>query len=686
MSTTELVLYAKGGDHEAFATLLRAYEGGVRSVCRRFGKDPDDAEDLVLETFVEAYLKLGQLRSPEAFEPWLKRIALNLCRSRYREQKSDPVLLSVDPPAPEAEVAQDDRLIWGMDKLSTAHRRVLDLHYQAGMSYREMAEELSVPIGTVMSRTHRARNALKAIVETSEELNMDEHSELEQRFRMEIELLEALKAEVDAVEGITKVKGHSAPMMRLRQVLETHPPRLVDLLRVSDSDERLIHLAWLARFAMPSAVPVMASCALSDDEVLRNRAIRLAEYWVVRIWYGLRGINLFLDTLIASPAEAKLKVRVLVRLIQTVKESGPGCEPDSHHVISELTKVLLGYPEEAFPVLWEALWELDEDDTIEYGVRKAIAHLVEPMSDALIEEVKSGNRDRVARLVRELSFVPFGRSHSMYGKVLGLPTRLHPVLVELADSDDPEISLGATIIAVRFRIQGIVAFLRRRIESTASKGRAKAITSLANVIGEEAVPELIAHVNDPESRVRAAALTALGQLGATTASGVILDRLEEDDSPTVREAAIRAYGKVASDDERDTCLQNISKAGDRKMTRIAARALFKGAGPRTKSKLEAERLGRIRGGSLPRKHTDPVGALRALPELRSYGEEELTTIVAGLCGDYSTTRRQMVMEGRHALMRREKGVYSFTQIGEAVWRVGQFVMASRDRLPDYQVT
>jgi RNA polymerase sigma-70 factor (ECF subfamily) len=682
----ELVLYAKGGDHEAFTTLLRAYEGGVRSVCRRFGKDPDDAEDLVLETFVEAYLKFGQLRSPEAFEPWLKRIALNLCRSRYREQKSDPVLLSVDPPAPEAEVVQDDRLLWGMDKLSTAHRRVLDLHYQAGMSYREMAEELSVPIGTVMSRTHRARNALKAIVETSEELNMDEQSELERRFRMEIELLEALKAEVDAVEGITKVKGHSAPMMRLRQVLETHPPRLVDLLRVSDSDERLIHLAWLARFAMKSAVPVMASCALSDDEVLRNRAIRLAEYWVVRIWYGLRGIDLFLDTLIASPSDAKLKVRVLVRLIQTVKECGPGHESDSHHVILELTKVLLGYPEEAFPVLWEALWELDENDTVEYGVRKAIAHLVEPMSDALVEEVNAGNRDRVARVVRELSFVPFRRSQSMYGKVTGLPARLHPVLVELAASDDSEISKDATVLAVRFRIPGIVSVLRSQIVSGNLRDRADAITAIAHVIGEAAVQELITHVYDPESRVRAAALTALGQLKGTSVKDKILERVEKDEDTSVREAAIKAYGKIATDPEREACLKRITKAGDRKMIRIAAKALYTGTGPRQKSKLEEDRLGRIRGDSLPRKHVDPVGALRALPELRKFEEEELTKVVAGLCGDYSTTRRQMVMEGRHALMRREKGVYSFTQIGEAVWRVGQFVMASRDRLPDNQVT
>ena len=57
------------GDRQAFEALMRAHEAGIVSVCRRFTKSEDDAEDLALETFVEAYQKLGQLRQPESFSP-----------------------------------------------------------------------------------------------------------------------------------------------------------------------------------------------------------------------------------------------------------------------------------------------------------------------------------------------------------------------------------------------------------------------------------------------------------------------------------------------------------------------------------------------------------------------------------------------------------------------------------------
>jgi RNA polymerase sigma factor (sigma-70 family) len=674
----ELVTRAQGGDHEAFTVLMRAHESGVRSVCRRFVRDADDASDLTLETFVEAYLKLFQLRSPDSFGPWLRGIALNLCRTWYREQGNETVPLHPNPEPPEAGEGRDDRVMAGMEHLNAAHRRVLDLHYHAGLSYQEIADEVGIPIGTVMSRMHRARGALREIVETTEETGMDAHERLEQRFRMEIELLEALKVEVGVAHGIDKIKVHSEPLARLRQVVEHHPPRLVDLLRVSDSDEHLIHLAWMARSALGSVMPVLASCALSGDETLSDRATKMAEYWAVRSWYGLCGIDLFLDTLIASPAPVDRKVRVLICLMQAVKESGPRGE--GHHLIWELTRVLLGYPDEAFPALWEALWQLDEDDLVEYGVRKAIAHLVDPLSDALIAEARSGDRDRVARLLREMTLVPCNPWQSVFREGIAPPERLLPVLLELVESEDAEIAKRARGLCVRFRIPAIAPVLRDRLRSGNPKDRADAAKELANAVGDEAIPDLIAGLNDSEARVRAAAMNALGQLEAVTAKDEILERLETDEDLAVREAAIKAYGKVASKPERDACLQRITKFGDRQAMKVAARALYEGTGPRKRTELEVQRIRRIRGDSKPEKHIDPVAALRALPELRSYGEAELTRIVAGVCGDYSTTRRQMVMEGRHALMKRAKGVYTFTQIGEAVWRVGEFSEAAKQRL------
>ena len=644
MSTTELVIDARNGDRDAFGILMRSFEPQIISVCRRFTKSEDDAEDLALETFVEAYQKLSQLREPEAFGSWLYRIATNLCRSWYRSQHNAPVPLTTDPPAEEEEEDSDD-LVWvGMAEISEAHRRVLELHYNAGLTYEEIARELDVPIGTVMSRMHRARGALRGAMDSIEDNVMADEHDLTGRFQMEVDLLEALAAEAEAVEDIRKVKAESEPMVRLRQVLETHPPRLIDLLRLSETDERLQHLAGVARHAMHATMPVMASCCLSDEEELRERATRMAGFWVVSSGsYGMRALDLFLDAVVRSPAESAEKAALLLRMVQAVRHSDsvdddPRRSP-GYFTSTTLTCVLLGYPAEAFPLLWDALWEIPEDDLVEHGPRKAIGHLAEPFTDAAMEVVRSGDRDRILHLLAEIR--PIFSARSPFGHYMPNPRRLYRELEVLLEVDDEEIVKKARSIGV---------------------GHQEIDTS-----------KLIAQSRDPSARIRAKAIRRLGKRVEVSAKQVLLERIEADEDFEVRKAAVQAYGRVAEMDERQTCLAKITQSGDRKLLKAAARALYSGSGPRQHTALESRRIQRIRGDANPKKHIDPIHGLRSLPEIRDYEEDELTKHVAKVCTDWSTTRRQMVMEGRYALMVRTSGVYSFTEIGEAVWRVGRFI-------------
>ena len=645
MSPIELVIDARNGDREAFSRLMSQHESGVMSVCRGFTKGEQDAEDLALEAFVEAYQKLHQLRQPESFGYWLRRITLNLCRSWYRSQKIALLELKIDPPLAEPDEVLDDLILFGMARLNDGHRNVLDLHYRAGRSYQEIADLLEMPIGTVMSRMHRAKKALRDVVELTEDKEMNEERDLQRVSRWKLSYWKNSRPEVEAAKGIRRVKADCEPMVRLRQVLETHPPRLVDLLHLSESDERLSHLAGVARHAMHATMPVMASCALSNGEVLSERASRMAEHWIVRTGHMRRDLYLFLDVLIASPADSERKARVLVRLMQAVRATGLQQEK-GHHVMFELTRVLLGYPREAFPLLWEAVWELDEDDLVEYGVRKAIGLLLEPFTDAAIEVVRSGDRARILRLLGEIR--PIFSSRSVFHAYMPHPNRLYQFLRVLLDSDDQDIIEKAKQIGV------------------------------AHV--EPAIPELITRSEDQDPSVRRKALQALGRRAEDSAKDAILKRLENDVDPEVRYAAVQAYAKVATDWERNSCLKRISKSGDRKLMKVAARALYVGAGPRQLTRLEEQRNKRIRGDAEPKKHIDPLLALKALPEIRRYDEDELTKVVAQVCQDYSTTRRQMVMEGRHSLMVREKGIYTFTQIGEAVWRVGRFTESVKRNL------
>ena len=74
-------------------------------------------------------------------------------------------------------------------------------------------------------------------------------------------------------------------------------------------------------------------------------------------------------------------------------------------------------------------------------------------------------------------------------------------------------------------------------------------------------------------------------------------------------------------------------------------------------------------------HMSPIDAIQALPEIRSYTEQELSGIIAGICTDWATTRRHLVMGYgvNDRLMVREKSIYELTELGESVWRVGQFL-------------
>jgi predicted DNA-binding protein YlxM (UPF0122 family) len=446
------------------------------------------------------------------------------------------VELKTDPPVEKPDEVLDDLIPAGMARLSDKHRSVLDLYYRAGRLYQEIAEDLEIPIGTVMSRMHRAKEALRDVIDMTEDKKMAEEGDLTARFQMEVQLLEELKAEADAANGIARVKAIAEPMLRLRQVLETHPPRLVDLLWLSETDERLSHLAGVSRHAMHAAMPVLASCCLSDDEILQERGTRMAEYWVVNTGiYPVCAVSLYLDTVIASPADQTRKASVLFRLMWAVQTAGmPGGK--GHRVMFELTRVLLGYKEEAFPFLWDALWELDEDEYIEYGVRKAVGHLLEPFTEAALEVFQSDDRARTLRLLYELSTIFSARS--VFSGYVRFPKGLHPVLQDLSNSDDSEIAERAQRYCVV----------------------------------DPDVSELIAMSEGSDQSVRRKALQALGRRAEDSAKDAILLRLENDTDLAVRQAAAQAYAKVATDIECNSCLERIAKSGDTKLMKAAARA------------------------------------------------------------------------------------------------------------------
>ncbi|MFA0740862.1 MAG: hypothetical protein DFNUSKGM_000969 [Candidatus Fervidibacter sacchari] len=185
-----LVAKAKKGDWSAFEQLFWRYHEKVYTFAWHFLQSRELAEDVTQDTFVKAWESLHSLKSNDAFQAWLHQIARRLCLDTLRkrawetsvsefnvpadqqisedgEGEVEPFLAGVestDSLDPEEVVIENERkraVHEAIAQLSPPLREVVVLHYLEGLPVDEVAKILSVPIGTVLSRLARAREALR---------------------------------------------------------------------------------------------------------------------------------------------------------------------------------------------------------------------------------------------------------------------------------------------------------------------------------------------------------------------------------------------------------------------------------------------------------------------------------------------------------------------------------------------
>ncbi len=138
-------------------------------MARRLASDPAAAEDLVQETFCRAWRNFHQFQAGTNMRAWLFRIMFNAFYAQGRQISAGPILVSLDAPGRETEpqsrsgmsLAEVAEISNALEELSQEHRTVLLLAIVEGFTCREMAGILSLPIGTVMSRLSRGRQALR---------------------------------------------------------------------------------------------------------------------------------------------------------------------------------------------------------------------------------------------------------------------------------------------------------------------------------------------------------------------------------------------------------------------------------------------------------------------------------------------------------------------------------------------
>jgi len=175
----ELIRRVVAGDGAAFGTIVLRHQDRLYNTVYRLVGSADDARDLVQETFVKAYENLDGFRSSSSLYTWLFRIAVNTSLSHRRKRKwlhvggttgadgdsltaaEIPDAAAADPADPLMAAETDEIVQQALDGLDEEQRTVVVLRDIQQCDYHEIAQILGVPPGTVKSRLHRARLALR---------------------------------------------------------------------------------------------------------------------------------------------------------------------------------------------------------------------------------------------------------------------------------------------------------------------------------------------------------------------------------------------------------------------------------------------------------------------------------------------------------------------------------------------
>ncbi|TGB02043.1 RNA polymerase sigma factor SigW [Halobacillus salinus] len=169
----------KKGDQSSFEDIVAFYQNKVFHICLRMIGNSYEAEDLAQEAFIRAYTNIHSFDERRKFSTWLYRIATNLTIDRIRKKKPDYHLdaevkgtdgldmysqLAADQALPEEEVESLELQSYIHQEilaLPPKYRSVIVLRYLDELALQEIAEILDIPVGTVKTRVHRGREALR---------------------------------------------------------------------------------------------------------------------------------------------------------------------------------------------------------------------------------------------------------------------------------------------------------------------------------------------------------------------------------------------------------------------------------------------------------------------------------------------------------------------------------------------
>ena len=168
---------AAAGDEPAWRSVVDAYVPRVFSLIRAQCGDSDLAEEITQSTFCTVAAKLREYQEVGRFESWLFRIAMNRLRDEMRRRKRHASPMEEAPMASLAVVAPERNAVRGADaatarvlaeaiaSLNDADREIINLRHIGGLSFKQLADALNEPLGTLLARHHRALKKLRDFLE-----------------------------------------------------------------------------------------------------------------------------------------------------------------------------------------------------------------------------------------------------------------------------------------------------------------------------------------------------------------------------------------------------------------------------------------------------------------------------------------------------------------------------------------
>ena len=172
---TQLVIASQQGDQDAFASLVQRHQHRIFNMVLRMLQDYEEASEITQEAFLAAWIGLPSFRGEARFATWLYRIAYNCALKQLERRKrerllraaieAEQILEEVNNQKQAEDIlelrAQQTIIREQLEKLPTKYRIVLILRHLQAMTYEEMADILTIPIGTIKSHLFRARHLLK---------------------------------------------------------------------------------------------------------------------------------------------------------------------------------------------------------------------------------------------------------------------------------------------------------------------------------------------------------------------------------------------------------------------------------------------------------------------------------------------------------------------------------------------